>query len=176
MGKPEILVLGVGNILLTDEGAGVHCIHRLQQQYAFSDNVRLLDGGTLGMRLLDSISKATQCIVADVALQGFVPGTLSRLTINDVRTANALKQSMHQLSFSETLTLAEAMGILPPTIIVAMEPCDMTTMSVSMTPSVAEKIDAMCAMVLEEITNAGGTFRVQPDSETQEEYNVLSYT
>jgi hydrogenase maturation protease len=158
MENSHILVLGVGNLLLSDEGAGVHCIHRLEKTYDFSDNVHLLDGGTLGMRLLDSIRQASILIVADVALQGYVPGTISRLSIDDVRCGCGEKHSMHELSFSETLALAETLDILPPTIIIAIEPLDMTTMSVSLTPEVSEKLYELCLRVLEEIKTAGGEF------------------
>ena len=158
MDNAHILVLGVGNVLMSDEGAGVHCIHRLSQSYGFSDNVRLLDGGTLGMRLLGPIGKASSLIVVDVALQGFDPGVISRLTLDDVRSQNLEKHSMHEVSFSETLFMAKAMDLLPPTVIIAVEPQDITTIKTSLTSQVAGKLDDLCLRVLEEIKSAGGTF------------------
>jgi hydrogenase maturation protease len=161
MKNSHILVLGVGNLLLSDEGAGIHCIHKLEESYTFTDNVHLLDGGTLGMRLLDSIRQASYLIVADVALRGCVPGTISRLTINDVRCGCGEMHSMHELSFSETLSLAETLEVLPPTVIIAIEPLDMTTMSVSLTAEVAEKLDEFCLRMMEEIKIAGGGFSLK---------------
>jgi hydrogenase maturation protease len=156
--QPRILVLGVGNVLLSDEGTGVHLINKLQQEYGFSDNVTLLDGGTLGMRLLGPISQASCLIAVDVALRGKRPGSIVRLTLNDIRTGAGVKNSMHQVSFIETLLLAEMMELLPPIVIIAIEPQDMQTMGMSLTPALAGKMDELCARVLEEIVQAGGAF------------------
>jgi hydrogenase maturation protease len=161
MKKPQILVLGVGNVLMSDEGAGVHCVQRLSHSYFFSENVRLLDGGTLGTRLLGPMSKASSLIVVDVALQGFAPGTVSRLTLDEVRSRNVEKHSMHELSFSETLSMAEAVGLLLPTTVIAIEPLDMTTVGTALTAPVAGKLEDLCCRVLDEIKTAGGSFTPQ---------------
>jgi hydrogenase maturation protease len=154
----NILVLGVGNILMSDEGAGVYVVRSLEQNFQFSKNISFLDGGTLGMRLLNPISKASHLIVADTAMLGYEPGTISRLTINDIRTGNVVKNSMHQLSFAETLSMAEIMELLPPTVIIAIEPFDIETMGTKMTPLVAANFDSLCFRVLDEIKASGGTF------------------
>jgi hydrogenase maturation protease len=161
MQNPHILVLGVGNVLMSDEGAGVHCVHRLSDMYSFSDNVELLDGGTLGTRLLGPMSAAAIMIVIDVALQGCAPGAVSRLSLEDVRERSTDKHSMHELSFSETLFIAEAMAMLPPTVIIAIEPQDMTTISTNLTSPVAEKLEELCGRVLDEIKIAGGSFALK---------------
>ena len=169
MSKNEILVLGVGNILCSDEGAGVHCVHRLQQRYSFPGKVKLLDGGTLGMRLLGALQESSYCIVADVATCGFPPGYVMRLGMEDIPKSCAPKNSMHQVNFSETLVIAKFLGILPPTVIVAIEPLDIETPSLSLTPPVAEKIDEMCARILDEITAAGGSYEPKPEASREEE-------
>jgi len=151
MQSPKILVLGVGNALMSDEGVGVHCIHRLNAFYSFSENVRLFDGGTLGMGLLGPIGEAGVLIVADTALQGLEPGVISKLSIEDIRARSTEKHSMHEFSFSETLFIAEAMGYLPPTIIIAIEPQDIVTLCPNLTPLLAEKLESLCCRVLEEI-------------------------
>lgn len=158
MGAKNILVLGVGNILMSDEGAGVYAVRKLEQQYIFSENVTLLDGGTLGMRLLHPISCADFLIVADTAMRGLKPGAVSRLSVDDVSQGHMLKNSMHQLSFSETLAMAGMMNILPETVIIAIEPADITTMSIDCTPEIALGIDEMCTQLLSEIGSHGGTF------------------
>ncbi len=159
MAAAKILVLGVGNILMSDEGAGVYAVRKLEQQSFFSENVTLLDGGTLGMRLLHPISCADYLIVADTAMRGLKPGVVSRLNITDVCPGLTLKNSMHQLSFSETLAMAQLMGILPETVIIAIEPADITTMSTECTPVVASGIDEMCARLLSEVSSRGGTYK-----------------
>ena len=61
----QITILGVGNILLTDEGVGVRVVERLHGQYTFPDNVQVLDGGVLGMRLMGIIGNTDILIVVD---------------------------------------------------------------------------------------------------------------
>ena len=66
----HILVLGVGNILLGDEGTGVRVIQRLEDRYVFSENVELYDGGTLGLKLLEPICRSDFAIVVDIVRAG----------------------------------------------------------------------------------------------------------
>jgi hydrogenase maturation protease len=156
--NPAILVLGVGNLLMSDEGAGVHCVNLLARDFVFSENVNLLDGGTLGTRLLGPIGNSSSLIVIDIAVYGNPPGTLYRLTIEDVCAGISAKNSMHQVSFTETIALAEMMEILPPTVIVAIEPHDMQTMRPELSDVVAVELQDMVALVLKEISAAGGSF------------------
>ena len=73
------LVLGVGNILFSDEGIGVRTVERLQRYAALPDNVVLMDGGTLGIRLMDAIMDCDVLVVVDAVLGGGEPGTIYRL-------------------------------------------------------------------------------------------------
>jgi hydrogenase maturation protease len=81
------------------------------------------------------------------------------LKISDVCPGLTLKNSMHQLSFSETLAMAQLMGVLPETVIIAIEPADITTMSTDCTPEVASGLDEMCTRLLSEISSCGGTYK-----------------
>lgn len=150
--------MGVGNVLMSDEGAGVYAVRKLEETYRFSDNVTLLDGGTLGMKLLHSISCADHLIVADTAIRGLNPGTVSRLCANDIRLRTSPKNSMHQLSFAETLALAEMMEILPEMVIISIEPADIKTMNTCCTAEIRTGIDIMCSFILNEVTAAGGRY------------------
>ncbi|MGD9089902.1 MAG: hydrogenase maturation protease, partial [Desulfobacterales bacterium] len=107
MRQKQILVLGVGNILLKDDGIGVRIVEKLQQEYAFSPNVRLLDGGTLGLRLLEPITGADVLIVVDAIISGQPPGTIERLPLAVLRKRISIKNSLHQLDLLETLAHAE---------------------------------------------------------------------
>ena len=75
----QIMILGVGNILFSDEGVGIHVVQALGEEYLFSSNVAIEDGGVLGIRLLGIISQADDLIVVDAIRNGGPPGTLYRL-------------------------------------------------------------------------------------------------
>ena len=71
----KTLVLGLGNVLLQDEGVGVRVIERLQAAYAFPNDVTVLDGGTLGLDLLHVLEESDRAVVVDAVKAGKEPGT-----------------------------------------------------------------------------------------------------
>lgn len=156
MSNKKILVLGVGNILLHDEGVGVHVVRDLEQQYNFSPEVTLLDGGTLGMRLLDAISKADFMIVIDTLCNNEPPGTITRLTRDELQDRVAAKNSLHQVSFLETIAYANFLGILPETVLIGCEPADLSAWGTELTSVVNAARPLMVKKVLAEISTAGG--------------------
>lgn len=154
---PKILILGVGNILYTDEGVGVRAVEQLLADFDFSDNVTLMDGGNLGMRLMEPLMACDYCIVLDAVLGGDVPGTVYRLTGEDLRKSLAFKDSMHQSDLVDTLIYCELIGKRPETVVIGMEPFDFKTMAVELSPTIAERVPAMLDIALAELRTAGGT-------------------
>ena len=75
MGKEKVLILGVGNILLTDEGFGVRAVEYLESQYRWPENVTLMDGGTQGLMLMSRLMECDFLVVLDVVLGREAPGT-----------------------------------------------------------------------------------------------------
>src|SRR5210317_2180699 len=88
--KPEIspqksiAVLGLGNILLRDEGIGVRIAERLINNFIFSPAVKVIDGGILGFGLINEIQDIQKLIVVDAVKAGEAPGTIYRFTQNDI--------------------------------------------------------------------------------------------
>ena len=155
--SPKILILGVGNILYTDEGVGVRAVERLLADFDFSDNVTLMDGGNLGMRLMEPLMACDYCIVLDAVLGGDVPGTVYRLTGEDLRKSLAFKDSMHQSDLVDTLLYCELIGKRPDTVVIGMEPLDFQNMSIDLSPVVADRVPAMLELALKELAEVGGT-------------------
>lgn len=156
----KILVLGIGNILLRDEGVGVFGLLWLEKNWKFSHNVTLLDGGTLGMKLVEPIGEADHLVVLDTVQIGLSPGTVTRLSYEDLKIRIAGKNSLHQVNFSETLAYAEMLDMLPKKIsIVGIEAENMTPWAVELTPRVRESFPQFCRTALDEIEKAGGTFQ-----------------
>ena len=154
----RILVLGVGNILFTDEGLGVRTVERLQELYDFSENVTLMDGGTLGTRLMDPIMQADFLIVADAVLGGGEPGSIYRLTGDDLRKSLAFKNSMHQTDLVDTLIYCELLGNRPEAVVVGMEPTDYHTMAIEVSPTTSARLPQFMGVVLDEVAKAGGSY------------------
>jgi len=151
----EVMVLGVGCILYSDEGFGVRVVEKMEALYEFSDNVLLVDGGVLGINLLGVISKPDHLIVVDAIRNKGKPGDLYRLTGDQIPQRIRAKNSLHQIDFLEALTLCQALDKVPETVIIGVEPEDIDTQSIELTPTVKIRIDPVIEMVLAELDRLG---------------------
>ena len=113
-----ILVLGLGNLLMGDDALGVHAVRRLQERFVFPEKVRLLDGGTLGLDLLPQLEGVGRLLIVDALEMQREPGTIVRLSGEEVPRAFAGKLSVHQMGLQDLLAVAELQGHLPPEIVV----------------------------------------------------------
>jgi len=112
-----IVVLGIGNVLWADEGFGVRCVERLQQDWDFAPAVELIDGGTQGLYLIQHVQAARQLLIFDAVDYGLEPGTLKIVRDDDVPQYLGAKQmSLHQTGFSDVLALARFTGKFPESI------------------------------------------------------------
>jgi hydrogenase maturation protease len=151
MAEPHILILGVGSILMTDEGFGVRVIEALEEQYEFPENVSVVDGGVLGLNLLGVIAEADHLIVVDAVRNGGSAGDFHRLTGEAIPERVRAKNSLHQIDFLETLTLCQAVDEVPETVVLGVEPEDIDSLSVELTPTIKERIEPAIQMVLDEL-------------------------
>ena len=154
----QITILGVGNILLSDEGVGVRVVEYLAQRYEFGDNVQMVDGGVLGVRLMGVIGNTDYLIVVDAVSNRGAPGTLYRLADDQVPRRVLAKQSMHQLDLPEVLALCSTIDKNPQVVVVGIEPQDITTMGIELTPAIAAKVPELAAMVLSELDALGAAY------------------
>jgi hydrogenase maturation protease len=112
-----VLILGVGNILLRDEGVGVRVVEAMQCADLPSE-VEVFDGGTAGIDLLDVLADRRKVVVVD-AMDGDVePGTVMRLTPEDLLPTSGQGVSLHEMSLMETLAVAQRMGIAPQEVVI----------------------------------------------------------
>jgi len=164
-----ITVLGVGNVLLTDEGIGIHMVQRLRQGYIFPQNVELVDGGTLGLNLLPLITDTDRLLVLDAVTNGGKPGDTYVFTTQDFPCELRAKDSLHESNLSEVLALSEYLTRLPETVIVGMEPLDMSSFGVELTLPVKQNLEVMERLVLEQLAKWGVKPEIRPKEETPEE-------
>jgi len=155
MNSEHIMVLGLGNILFTDEGFGIHVIEKLQKIYKFPDNVSIVDGGVLGLNLLGIICQADHLIVVDAIRNNGKAGSLYRLEGDAIPERVRAKNSLHQIDFIEALTMCQTLNKVPETVMLGIEPEDIETVSIDLTATTNEKIDQMIDMVLAEFDRLG---------------------
>ncbi|MBW7983674.1 HyaD/HybD family hydrogenase maturation endopeptidase [Enterobacillus tribolii] len=136
----NILILGIGNLLLSDEAVGVRIVERLQQDYRFPAGVTLLDGGTAGMELMDDMANRDHIIVADAVLSGNSPGTVITLEDDEVPALFSRKISPHQLGLSDVLSALRLTGESPARLtLIGVEPLSLEP-HVGLTPVVSAAV------------------------------------
>jgi len=150
----KVLILGVGNLLLTDDGFGVHVLTALQKR-GVPANVTLLEAGTISHQMILTFGEFDLLIVIDAVLAGDVPGALFRFSPNEMRFMPERKMSLHELSLIDVLNMAELCGGKPETIIIAVQPKDVTSWSLELSEEVKAAIPKTLDLITEELKNAG---------------------
>lgn len=150
-----MVVLGLGNLLLTDDGAGVVALHRLARAVRPDPRVRFIDGGTLGLALLDFIEPESVLIMVDAVAAPGPPGTIVVLEGSDVAAAASAQLSSHQVGVADLLCAADQLGRTPwRTVLVGVVPASLE-LGVERTPAVEAAIQALVAAVVVEVARAG---------------------
>ncbi|MFZ2197624.1 MAG: hydrogenase maturation protease, partial [Thermodesulfovibrionales bacterium] len=93
----NVLVLGIGNVLMTDDSVGIRVINELERRYRFPENVELLDGGTSGIELFSYIVNRDYLIIVDAIKSDLPPGTVVKVEGEDVPAKFMTRISPHQL-------------------------------------------------------------------------------
>lgn len=151
----RIVVLGVGNILLTDEAIGVNAIEELGRRYQVPPEVELIDGGTSAMELLDDLANCDLLIIADCVRAGKPPGTLLRLQDEEIPALFRTKLSPHQVGLPDVLATLIITGEAPEhTILFGVEPKSLAT-GMGLTTTVAAVLPGLVEAIAAEITLAG---------------------
>lgn len=149
--KNLVTILGIGNILLTDEGFGVHFVRWFSERYRASAEVKIIDGGTLGYALLDTICSCRNLIVVDVLKIQDVPGSLYRFNKKEMEIHLPPPTSAHEVTFSDVLFKVELMDESPEIVFLCIVPQEYGNMNMEMTPLMREKFPAMEKLLLDEL-------------------------
>ncbi|MDH5718395.1 MAG: HyaD/HybD family hydrogenase maturation endopeptidase [Spirochaetia bacterium] len=152
----KILILGVGNILLKDEGIGVHIINKLNEQYKFPDNVEILDGGTLGLYLMPKLEEGFDIVmVIDALKTEDKPGSIYRFSMEDIPYKFPNKISPHEIGLFETLTLVQLRGIEFKTIIFGIVPREIKAWGMDFSIELKDAVNKVMGMILNELKEIG---------------------
>ncbi|MBW9258341.1 MAG: HyaD/HybD family hydrogenase maturation endopeptidase [Candidatus Thiodiazotropha sp. (ex. Lucinisca nassula)] len=154
---PSVLILGIGNLLWADEGFGVRALETLQRNYRFPANVRLMDGGTQGIYLVQHIREADVLVVFDAVDYGLPGGSLKRVEGDQVpKFLGAKKVSLHQTGFQEVLAMAEMLGDYPQhLLLVGVQPEELEDYGGSLRPKVRQQIEPAIDLVMDYLEDFG---------------------
>lgn len=147
-GVSRVLIMGIGNTLLQDDGAGVHVTEALRGRNGEAPGVAIVDGGTLGLALLPAIEEAGSLIVIDAAELGEKPGAI-RVFRNEHmdRQLSGRKSTVHEVALADLLAAAALSGRQPKErVLVAIQPAS-TDWGLEPTAAVRESIQRACTLV-----------------------------
>ncbi|MBK8173879.1 MAG: HyaD/HybD family hydrogenase maturation endopeptidase [Rhodospirillales bacterium] len=147
----NVLVLGVGNILLSDEGAGVRVIEALQERYDVPETVAVVDGGTCGMDLLDTLADRDHLIVVDAVHTGSPPGTVVRIDGRDIPAVFRTNATPHQLGLQEVLAKLILLERAPARVtVIGVQPACLD-LGLALSEAVARRIDDILRLLIAEL-------------------------
>jgi hydrogenase maturation protease len=159
-----LLVLGLGNVLLEDDGVGSGAIALLHERFDPPTGVRVFDGGTLGLSLLPYLQMADAVILVDAVRADGAPGTLVRLDGDDVAPAVATRLSPHQVGVADLLDGARWLDRYPTRVVLVGIVPESMALAVGLSPRVRRSLPALVEQVVAEAAALGFAFeRRQPD-------------
>ncbi len=151
----RIVVIGIGNTLMSDEGVGVHIVSALIKEYHFYPKIELIDGGTAGMELLQFFQDNDKVIIIDAVNFNEEPGFVGSIENNNILQRLNTKLTMHHLGITDVLSSFQLtggkakeiflLGIQPKSIEVGLELSD----------EIAKKTDKMISITLQKLEEWG---------------------
>jgi hydrogenase maturation protease len=152
---PGVLVLGLGNVLCGDDGAGVVVVHRLLAQYEVPEGVEVLDGGTLGMSLLSLVSDTDDLVLVDAVRADAPPGTLVVVEGDEVVPTVSERLSPHQVGVADLLAAARFLDRYPRRVVVLGVVPETIELGLGRTAAVEASLPALLQRVVEELAARG---------------------
>jgi hydrogenase maturation protease len=149
------LVLGIGNLVMGDDGIGVRVVQELATRYRFPSGVTILDGGTLGLDLLPHLEGVDRLLIIDAVATGGEPGTLVRLTGEEIPVVFATKLSPHQMGLQDLLAVARLLGHEPREMVLwGVQPATIE-MAMELSPAVAAQFEPLIGQSVAELRRWG---------------------
>ncbi|MDO8794152.1 MAG: hydrogenase maturation protease [Vicinamibacterales bacterium] len=144
------LVLGIGNLLMGDEGVGVHVIEQLQREY-WPPGVTVVDGGTGGFHLLEYLQEFSPIVMIDATMDGQRAGTIGVLR---PKYASDFPRALtaHDIGLRDLVESAALLGQLPDITLVTVSIAEIKSMVTSLSPEVEAALPAVAALVRRTVT------------------------
>jgi len=150
--KP-VLILGIGNLVLKDEGVGVHVVRALEKQ-KLPPGVNVIDGGTATMELLSPLFESERIIVIDALKANGEPGSIYRCLPEDLTETSDRPLSLHQVGLLDVLGMARQLGGNAAVVIIGVEPKEISW-GLELTEEVQAAVPKVVEAVKQELKGLG---------------------
>jgi hydrogenase maturation protease len=149
--KPKrILILGLGNILLGDEGVGVRIAQQLASQ-SLPDEIEVIDGGTAGYELLNLLEGRDKVIIVDAVKTEDKPGSVYKMDLSVLQEDTPMQLSLHQIGLKNVIEMASLMDINPKVTLVGVVPKDYQNYKIGLSPEIVKVIPLAIKTILQDI-------------------------
>ncbi len=153
--RSRVALIGLGNILLSDEGVGVHAVEALKKKFDFPEEVRLIDGGTLGLDLLPLIEGVERILFIDAADLKKEPGAIAVIEDQEIPALLEPKLSLHHVGLSDLLFASRFMGNQPAQIVlVGMQPETMEV-GLDLSPTIVRRLGELLEVIVGKLREWG---------------------
>lgn len=172
----KVLILGIGNVMFSDEGVGVHLCRLVEKKYAFSSSehtLTFIDGGTLAERLIPIIVEYDYLIVLDCvdANDGEI-GDVYFFDFENVPNSITWQGSVHEVEMLQTLSMMDLVGDRPPTKIVGIIPEVIEDTTLQLTDAVVKGSSVMESVLLKHLVELGFLYQQISDIDIQSVANT----
>ena len=149
------IVVGVGNVLFKDEGVGIYASKFLQQNYKFDDSLEIIDGGTLGFKLMTYFQEYDNVIILDTVSVEDEPGSIYRLPSEVLLGMGQYRKTAHEVEIVEMLEMCSVLDKHATVTILGIIPEDIESVEIGLTSTLEEKFDGFISQAIQEIENIG---------------------
>ncbi|WP_457596854.1 HyaD/HybD family hydrogenase maturation endopeptidase, partial [Hydrogenimonas sp.] len=151
----SVVVIGIGNILFKDEGVGVYAAKYLEEHYDFSPQVDIVDGGTLGFKLMGYYQSYEKVIILDTVSIEDTPGSIYNLPASELMGLGAYRKTAHEVEVVEMLEICSLLERMAEVNVIGMIPEDIECVTISLSPRVREAVPAMAREAVRELARFG---------------------
>lgn len=145
----DVTILAIGNLLMGDEGVGIHAMNRLRESYTFSPKINFVDGGTIGIDLIPYFEECNKMIIIDAVDFQKQPGYIGILKDNEIKYRFNTKLSLHHAGLSDVLSIIELQEIeAPEMVLIGIQP-QKVEMGLDLTETVFVQLDKVIQLIKE---------------------------
>lgn len=151
----DITVLGIGNLLMGDEGVGIHLIQTLEKSYTFSPSINLIDGGTTGLDLIPYFENCEKMIIVDAVDFQEEPGHIGTLINEEIHYRFNTKLSLHHAGLADVLSVIKLTDIPSPDMMLLGVQPQIVKMGIKLSDVIANKMELLLNLVTEKLEEWG---------------------
>lgn len=165
----SVVVVGIGNILFKDEGVGVYAGRYLEENYTFEPSIDIIDGGTLGFKLMTYYQSYDKVLILDTVSIEDEPGSVYHLPAEALMGLGSYRQTAHEVEVVEMLEICSLLDTMADVSVVGIIPEDIVSVDIDLTPTLHRQFDKMIDTTLSELKKAGVVITAKPSPKTLRE-------